>query len=178
MAPKCSHQFFGNSMRRFCSGLLLFFVRFSPNRFRVVGRQWRFREYCRIQAYFCGCFSLWFCLRVFGVASCVCFLSGCFARLSLLFFGLLAFCSCFAFRAARALLFPVRSVNQSRFMCFGWRGRCSLLRVGWFKVLRLWRRFSSVQTIAVATHQRQHNKALHPTAYSLRSFLAPAFGGG
>jgi len=23
-----------------------------------------------------------------------------------------------------------------------------------------------------------HNKALHPTAYSLRSFLAPASGGG
>ena len=28
------------------------------------------------------------------------------------------------------------------------------------------------------SNQQPHNKALHPTAYSLRSFLAPAFGGG
>jgi len=31
---------------------------------------------------------------------------------------------------------------------------------------------------AAETNQQQHNKALHPTAYSLRSFLAPASGGG
>ena len=55
---------------------------------------------------------------------------------------------------------------QSHGGCFGWRGRCSSLFVRRFKVSRLWRRFSSVQTAAVATHQRQHNKALHPTAYS------------
>ena len=39
----------------------------------------------------------------------------------------------------------------------------------------LWR---GVWVSVIETNQQQHNKALHPTAYSLRSFLASAFGGG
>ena len=91
--------------------------------------------------------------------------------------------ACVAFGAGAASL-SRRSVIQRRFVsffrvvlscsfvlfcrCFRWRGRCLFRHVRQFKLSRLWPKVSSVQTPAVATHQRQHNKALHPTAYSLR----------
>ena len=168
MVPKCSRQVFDNSVRGSFVGFRFFVVLLSPNRFRVVG--WAF-AFSGVRSN-SGLLSrlLWLVVSpsLFGCRFLRLFSRGLLGALVVALvpgFWLSArFCiSC----VAGAALF-ISLIIQNHGVSFYWRGRGSFLRVRRFKVSRLWRGVLAFPSNATATHQRQHNKALHPTAYSLR----------
>ena len=146
MARNARAKFFGNAARNSCAGFVLFFALLALNRFVLWARLWCFREYGRIPVYF---------LRYFRCR----FAFVCLALLSLFVFGR-GLPGAFVAASVRGFWFSARALRLV------WCGHCSFLGIRRFKVSRRWQKVSSVQSNAAATHQRQHNKALHPTAYS------------